>query len=79
MPIGTSSETAKPNGIDPQAWLTDVLSRIAGHCDLGDARLNRRLGAVLEAIGERPGKSLPPDPDEEAAALSRPRLPGGRQ
>ena len=28
-------------------------------CDLGDARLNRRLGAVLEAIGERPGKSLP--------------------
>ena len=30
-PIGTSSETAKLNGIDPQAWLTDVLSRIADH------------------------------------------------
>ena len=28
-------------------------------CDLGDARLNRRLGTMLEAIGERPGKSLP--------------------
>jgi hypothetical protein len=24
-------ETAKLNGIDPQAWLTDVLSRIADH------------------------------------------------
>ncbi len=28
-------------------------------CDLGDIRLNRRLGAMLEALGERPGKSLP--------------------
>lgn len=28
-------------------------------CDLGDVRLNRRLGAILEALGERPGKSLP--------------------
>jgi len=28
-------------------------------CGLGDARLNRRLGAMLEALGERPGKSLP--------------------
>ncbi|WP_226937420.1 IS4/Tn5 family transposase DNA-binding protein, partial [Pseudogemmobacter faecipullorum] len=28
-------------------------------CDLGDARLNRRLGAMLEALGDRPGKSLP--------------------
>ena len=27
--------------------------------DLGDARLNRRLGAMLAALGERPGKSLP--------------------
>ena len=24
-------ETAKLNGIDPQAWLTDVLGRIADH------------------------------------------------
>jgi transposase len=24
-------ETAKLNGVDPQAWLTDVLSRIADH------------------------------------------------
>ncbi len=23
--------TCKMNGVDPQAWLTDVLSRIAGH------------------------------------------------
>lgn len=28
-------------------------------CDLGDIRLNRRLEAMLEALGERPGKSLP--------------------
>lgn len=28
-------------------------------CDLGDVRLNRRLEAMLEALGERPGKSLP--------------------
>ncbi len=28
-------------------------------CDLGDARLNRRLEAMLEALGQRPGKSLP--------------------
>lgn len=28
-------------------------------CELGDARLNQRLGAILEALGERPGKSLP--------------------
>jgi hypothetical protein len=28
-------------------------------CDLGDARLNRRLGTMLEVLGERPGKSLP--------------------
>jgi len=28
-------------------------------CDLGDERLNRRLGVMLSALGERPGKSLP--------------------
>lgn len=38
-----------------QSW---VEAETAG-CDLGDARLNRRLGAMLEALGERPGKSLP--------------------
>ena len=27
----TLIETAKLNGIDPQAWLTDVLGRIADH------------------------------------------------
>jgi transposase len=31
----TLIETAKLNGIDPQAWLTDVLSRIA------DQKINR--------------------------------------
>lgn len=35
-----------------------VDKELAG-CDLGDARLNRRLGAMLEVLGERPGKSLP--------------------
>lgn len=38
-----------------QSW---VETETAG-CDLGDERLNRRLGAMLEALGERPGKSLP--------------------
>ena len=38
-----------------QSW---VETEIAG-CDLGDERLNRRLGAMLGALGERPGKSLP--------------------
>lgn len=28
-------------------------------CDLGDVRLHRRLGLMLEALGDRPGKSLP--------------------
>jgi len=27
----TLIETAKLNGVDPQAWLTDLLSRIADH------------------------------------------------
>jgi len=27
----TLIETAKLNGIDPQAWLTDILGRIADH------------------------------------------------
>ena len=27
----TLIETAKMNGVDPQAWLTDVLTRIADH------------------------------------------------
>jgi hypothetical protein len=30
-PIGISSETAKLNRMDPQAWLTDALSRITDH------------------------------------------------
>lgn len=38
-----------------QNW---VETEISG-CDFGDVRLNRRLGAMLEALGERPGKSLP--------------------
>ncbi len=35
-----------------------MVKKIAG-CDLGDARLNRRLGKRLESLGERPGRSLP--------------------
>jgi hypothetical protein len=35
-----------------------VDKELAG-CDLGDARLNRRLGSMLAALEERPGKSLP--------------------
>jgi transposase len=29
--VYTLIETAEPNGVDPQAWLTDVLGRIADH------------------------------------------------
>lgn len=38
-----------------QSWVETETSG----CDLGDVRLNRRLGTMLEALGERPGKSLP--------------------
>lgn len=38
-----------------QSWVETETSG----CDLGDVRLNRRLGAMLEALGDRPGKSLP--------------------
>ena len=31
VPAGTLIETAKLNGINPHAWLTDVLGRIADH------------------------------------------------
>jgi len=37
------------------SWAEDEIAE----CDLGDARLNRRLSTMLEALGERPGKSLP--------------------
>lgn len=37
------------------SWVGDEISQ----CDLGDARLNRRLGTIMESIGERPGTSLP--------------------
>jgi hypothetical protein len=38
-----------------QSWVESETAEF----DLGDARLNWRLGAMLEALGERPGKSLP--------------------
>ena len=31
MRSSTLIETAKLNGVDPQAWFTDVLSRISDH------------------------------------------------
>lgn len=37
------------------AWVEDETAA----CGLGDARLNRRLGLILAAMGERSGKSLP--------------------
>lgn len=36
-------------------WVDQEIS----DCEFGDVRLNRRLGTLLEALGERPGKSLP--------------------
>lgn len=43
-------------GVDMgQRWVDE---EIIG-CDLGDARLNRRSGMILENLGERPDKSLP--------------------
>lgn len=38
-----------------QNWVGTETAR----CDLGDVRLNRRLEAMLAALGDRPGKSLP--------------------
>ncbi|TQM90510.1 transposase-like DNA-binding protein [Roseinatronobacter monicus] len=38
-----------------QTW---VETETAG-CDLGDVRLNRRLEAMLQALGQRLGESLP--------------------
>ena len=38
-----------------QNWVGTETAR----CDLGDVRLNRRLEAMLAALGNRPGKSLP--------------------
>jgi hypothetical protein len=35
-----------------------VEAQVSG-CELGDARLNRRLKAMLQALGERSGRSLP--------------------
>ncbi|WP_371743918.1 transposase DNA-binding-containing protein, partial [Mangrovicoccus sp. HB161399] len=48
----------------------------AAGCDPGDGRLDRRLGAMPGALGERPGKPLPAAvrdrPDAEAPAGSSP-------
>ena len=41
--------TAKLNDVDPQAWLADVLARIAGH----PAQPNRRVDAVELASSSR--------------------------
>ena len=38
-----------------QNWVEPEISE----CDFGDVRLNRRLGKMLQALGERPGESLP--------------------
>ena len=38
-----------------QSWVEQETAK----SNLGDARLNRRLGAMLEALEERPGQSLP--------------------
>lgn len=38
-----------------QNWVEPEISE----CDFGDVRLNRRLGKMLQALGERPGDSLP--------------------
>ena len=46
----TLIETAKLNGVDPQAWLTDVLGRIADH------RINR----IDELLGEPCGITQAP-------------------
>ena len=44
----TLIETAKLNGVDPQAWLTDVLSRIADHkIDRIDEFLPWRYAALV--------------------------------
>jgi hypothetical protein len=43
----TLIETAKLNGVDPQAWLTDTLSRIADH------KINK-LDELIRGVAFRP-------------------------
>ena len=50
----TLIETAKLNGVDPQAWLTDVLGRIADH------RINRIDELLPCGITQAPSSSLRP-------------------
>jgi len=44
--MATLIMSAKPNGIDPQAWLADVLARIAGTPII-------RLEELLRGIGRQ--------------------------
>jgi transposase len=54
--------TAKLNDIDPQAWLADVLERIA-------SLPVSRLPELLPGAGARqPSNSLPPDPSHQTVA-----------
>ena len=50
----TLIETAKLNGVDPQAWLTDVLGRIADH------RINRIDELLPCGITQAPSSPLRP-------------------
>ena len=45
----TLIETAKLNAVNPQAWLTDVLSRIADH--KSEPRVGTKVTIRLPAIG----------------------------
>ena len=47
----TLIETAKINGLDPQAYLADVLDRIHDH-------MNNRLGELLPWNWRKPGQDI---------------------
>jgi hypothetical protein len=59
----------KDERLDPQAWLTDVLSRIAAHPGAGVHRLRRRESRRAHQ------KSTGIDADQESAEINDERRP----
>ena len=63
----TLIETAKLNGVDPQAWLTDVLGCIADHKN--ESGVPRGQAALLQAILEHEYKFPPGSLAERAPGV----------
>ena len=65
--------TAKLNDVDPQAWLADVLARIAG---LPHTRVHELLPLELES-GPEPDPGRVDRPSPHAASPKPPEIRGG--